>query len=157
MQHRMKLHPLTEEQIAALLDRASVASLSTLNENGFPYTTPVHFAAWEGKLYVHGLPAGQKLDNLRRDSRVCLEAHDMQGLLMPDTPKPCDVNTAYESVIVLGHAAVVDDLSKKRNALRAIVQKYTPDWADVPLPDGMVKGTAVLEITPLETTGKYFK
>ena len=81
----------------------------------------------------------------------------MQGLLMPDTPKPCDVNTAYESVIVLGHAAVVDDLSKKRNALRAIVQKYTPDWADVPLPDGMVKGTAVLEITPLETTGKYFK
>ena len=66
MQHRMKTHQLDRQQIDSLLDRAEVASLATINADGTPYVTPVHFWYQEGAVYVHGLPAGQKSTTSRQ-------------------------------------------------------------------------------------------
>ena len=92
MQARMKEHPLTAEQMDCLLDAAQVGHLATLGENGFPYVTPVHFVRMNGRVYFHGLAAGQKLKNLRADSRVCFEVEGPHQYIQASTP--CDTNTA---------------------------------------------------------------
>ena len=154
MQARMKEHPLTAEQIDSLLDAVQVGHLATLGENGFPYVTPVHFVRMNGRVYFHGLAAGQKLKNLRADSKVCFEVEGPHQFIQADTP--CDTNTAYESVIITGHAAVVEDPAVKIAALDAVVAKYTPQHAGAVYPANMLKMTAVVEITISEITGKYY-
>ena len=157
MQNRMKTHQLEQGQVEALLDQIQVGSLATLDGAGAPYGVPVHFARAGGKIYIHGLPAGEKVENLKRDGRVCLTAWAMEGLILPEEADPCNVNTAYESVVVRGTARLVEDREEKEAALRAIVAKYTPQLAGIPLPERMVAGTAVIGIDPVETTGKYYR
>ena len=67
-----------------------------------------------------------------------------------------ETNTQYESVILAGQASVVEDPGEKAAALALIVQKYTPQLAGRPLPEGMVAGTAVVKIQPQSLTGKYY-
>ncbi|MBO0533034.1 pyridoxamine 5'-phosphate oxidase family protein, partial [Clostridium botulinum] len=41
--------------------------------------------------------------------------------------------------------------------LQKIVEKYTPHLTDAPLPENMVRGTAVIRISIAELTGKYYE
>ena len=157
MQNRMKTHQLTEQQCTDLLGRAETAALATIGEDGEPYNVPVHFVCCGGKIYVHGLPAGEKVENIRRNPRVCLTVWEMSGYLLDPDGKPCDTNTAYQSVVIKAHAELVEDEAVKRTALNAIVAKYTPQLAGKELPAGMVRGTGVICITTDEMTGKYWE
>lgn len=156
MQHRMKTHPLTEEQINHLLQRAQTGSLATLNPDGTPYSTPIHFVYYDNAIFVHGLPKGKKLDNIAQDSRVGFSVFEMDKLLLDPDGKSWDTNTKYESVIIAGTAKLVDDIEEKRNALNKIVEKYTPHLVNNEIPNNMVKGTAVIRIDVTEMTGKYY-
>jgi len=156
MQHRMKTHPLTEEQINHLLQRAQTGSLATLNPDGTPYSTPIHFVYYDNAIFVHGLPKGKKLDNIAQDSRVGFSVFEMDKLLLDPDGKSWDTNTKYESVIISGTAKLVDDIEEKRNALNKIVEKYTPHLVNNEIPNNMVKGTAVIRIDVTEITGKYY-
>ena len=157
MQNRMKNHQLTDNQIANLLAECTVATVATINRDGTPYITPIHFVYAEGKIYFHGLPAGQKLSNIKNNPSVCFNAYSMKGLLYDPDEKPCDTNTEYESVVIDGKAELVDDIAEKGRILKAVVKKYTPMLTDKDLPENMVKGTAVICITPEKITGKYYK
>lgn len=156
MQHRMKTHPLTEEQINHLLQRAQTGSLATLNPDGTPYSTPIHFVYYDNAIFVHGLPKGKKLDNIAQDSRIGFSVFEMDKLLLDPDGKSWDTNTKYESVIISGTAKLVDDIEEKRNALNKIVEKYTPHLVNNEIPNNMVKGTAVIRIDVTEITGKYY-
>lgn len=155
MQDRMKKHQLSAEQIDQLLLSAQVGHIGTNNENGFPYVLPVHYIYEENTIYVHGLSLGQKLSNIKRDQRVCFQVEEMKGLVMSD--EACDVNTEYESVVILGQAEMVEDKEKKLDILHKVIAKYAPSLIGQKLPGNMVNGTGVIKITPVETTGKYFK
>ncbi|MEG6521794.1 pyridoxamine 5'-phosphate oxidase family protein [Desulfotomaculum sp. 1211_IL3151] len=156
MQHRMKTHPLTEQQINQLLQRAQTGSLVTLNPDGTPYSTPIHFVYCGDAIFVHGLPKGKKLDNIAHDSRVGFSVYEMDKLLLDPHGKPCDTNTKYESVIISGTAKLVNDMEEKRNVLKKIAEKYTPHLINTEIPNNMVKGTAVIRIAVTEMTGKYY-
>ncbi|GAA0725357.1 pyridoxamine 5'-phosphate oxidase family protein [Clostridium malenominatum] len=156
MQHRMKTHPLTEQQINHLLQRTQTGSLATLNADGTPYITPFHFVYYDNSIFVHGLPKGKKLDNIAQDSRVGFSVYEMDKLLLDPNGNPCDTNTKYESVIISGTAKLVDDMDEKRNVLKKIVEKYTPHLVNYELPNNMIKGTAVIQIDVTEITGKYY-
>lgn len=155
MQNRMKQHQLSDAEIEALLMEQQVGRLSTLNPTGFPYTVPVHFAYHEGKIYIHGLGKGQKIDNINLCSKVCFEVDHISGLILSE--KPCNVNTEYQSVIILGEAALIESHEAKEAALELIVVKYTPQLAGEKFPVNAVKATAVVEITIMEKTGKYYR
>ncbi|MBQ1320803.1 MAG: pyridoxamine 5'-phosphate oxidase family protein [Solobacterium sp.] len=157
MQNRMKTHQLTEEQTLQLLERTETGALATVDVEGRPYAVPVHFVWLDGKIYVHGLPVGEKVSNLKANPAVCLTAWDMQGYLMDPEGKPCDTNTKYQSAVIKGTARMVEDTSEKLAALHAVVAKYTPGLADKELPPAMVNGTGVIEITVDEMTGKYYE
>lgn len=156
MQHRMKTHPLTEQQINYLLQRAPTGSLATLNPDGTPYSTPIHFVYYNNAIFVHSLPKGKKLNNIAHDSRVGFSVYEMDKLLLDPDGKPCSTNTKYESVIISGTAKVVDDNEEKINVLEKIVEKYTPHLVNHEIPTNRVKGTAVIRIDVTEITGKYY-
>lgn len=156
MQHRMKTHSLKQQEIDCLLEQAQTASLATINPDGTPYVTPVHFLYVNGAVYIHGLPAGQKIDNINANPAVSFTAYEMRGLLLDQGEKPCGTNTSYQSAIIQGTAGLVLDIAEKKMALQGIVQKYTPSLANKVLPENMVKGTAVLKITVDKVTGKYY-
>ena len=80
----------------------------------------------------------------------------MFGLLPDEEGRPCETNTAYESAVLQGSASLVDDEQEKRHALAAVVAKYMPELAEAPIPDNMLRGTAVLRIEPDAVTGKYW-
>ncbi|WP_061309782.1 pyridoxamine 5'-phosphate oxidase family protein [Clostridium botulinum] len=157
MQYRMKTHPLSEERLNDLLSRVQTGSLATLNADVTPYNTSVHFVHINECIYVHGLPKGQKIDNIIRDSKVGFTMYDMQELLLDANGKPCNTNTKYESAIATGSAALVEDMGEKKMVLQKIVEKYTPHLTDAPLPENMVRGTAIIRISIAELTGKYYE
>ena len=156
MQGRMKRHQLTKEEIETLLLSTKIGRIATQNENGFPYITPVHYVLVEGKIYIHGLSKGQKISNIAANDMVCFEVEWMGDLVFKG-PSSCNTNTNFESVVIFGTAAVIADMDRKREILKAIVQKYTPELVHLEFPDNMMKATAVIEITPVETTGKYYR
>lgn len=157
MQNRMKTHTLTMPQVVELYERAQIGRIVTQNPDGFPYAVPIHFIYHDGKIYTHGLPKGQKLDNLAQNSKVCFEVDEMISLLHDGVSTACDVNTEFNSAIALGNARLVEDARCKRDVLDRIVEKYTPHLSGTPLPDTMVNGTAVVEIVISECTGKYYR
>ena len=67
MQNRMKTHKLSEVQIHQLLERSQIGSLATLNFDGTPYVTPMHFVYYQNAIFAHGLPKGKKIDNINDD------------------------------------------------------------------------------------------
>jgi len=158
MQHRMKTHQLTEKQIEELLLRTPTGSLATVNPDGTPYVTPVHFVLMNKLVYFHGLPKGQKIENIKANPNVSMMIYEAESSLLLDPDgKPCDTNTKYQSVVFSGTAAILDDRQQKREILSAIVKKYTPGLEGTELPDNMVKGTAVVQIMIRGLSGKYYE
>lgn len=156
MQHRMKTHPLSKEQVESLLSRAQTACIATLNKDGSPYATPIHFLYAGGAVYFHGLPKGQKVDNINANSQVSMAVYEMNALLLDPNTNPCDTNTKYQSVIIEGVAVLLEEIEQKRKILKAIVEKYTPHLVNNPMPENMVRGTAVIKIDIRNITGKYY-
>lgn len=156
MQHRMKTHPLAKEKINHLLEVVQTGSLATINEDGTPYITPIHFVHINNKIFFHGLPKGQKIDNIIRNNKVGFSIYDMEGFLLDSDGNPCDTNTKYESIIVTGTANIVEDIETKKMVLLKVIEKYTPHLKNVPLPENMCIGTAVVQIDIVELTGKYY-
>ena len=155
MQNRMRNHQMDRAGIDALLERGRVAAIATVGDDGKPYVVPIHYVYHDGALYFHGLPKGQKIDNIRANGAVSLTVHEMKSLLV-EGETPCDVNTEYECVVVGGTAELLEDVAEKASVLRLIVGKYMPDMLDAPMPDSMVNGTAVVRVTISDVTGKYY-
>jgi len=153
----MKNHQLTIEQVEDLLERSRDCVLATNGSNGFPYATPMNFVYYNKRIYMHGLPKGQKVDNINLNSKVCVEIHEMLGLLCDDIDIACDVNVTYNSIIILGNARLLTDAGVKKEILNKLVNKYTPQFSKKVLPEDMVKGTGVIEVEIKECTGKYYK
>lgn len=156
MQYRMKTHPLSDDKMNLLLQRARICTLATLNADGTPYCTPIHFVYCDGSVYFHGLPKGQKLENIVRDPRVGATVFEMDGLLLGADEKPCDTNTKYESIIISGVAKVVEDINDKRKILEKIIEKYTPNLTNKKPTDDMINGTVVMQINVKQISGKYY-
>ena len=157
MQNRMKNHQLTKEQIENLLEKLQDCVLATHGKNGYPYALPMNYIYFNNKIYMHGLAKGQKIDNIQENPKVCVEIHEMIGLLDEDIEDVCDVNVEYESIVILGNAKVLKDKDSKREVLRQIVDKYTPQLSKEDLPEKMINNTGVIEIEIEESTGKYYK
>lgn len=156
MQHRMKTHQLTDRETERLLSDCMTGTLATVNTDGTPYNVPVHYVFCHNVIYIHGLPAGQKIENLKRNPNICFNVYEVRGLLIDREEKPCDTNTAYASVVIQGTAQLVEDMNEKKTALSAIIQKYTPHLKEKEIPVNMLKGTAVIKLSVCEMTGKYY-
>lgn len=155
MQNRMKEHPLTNEQIDRLLTAAHCGTIAVNGPDGYPYSLPLNFVYVDGKIYFHGLPRGTKLDLIAADPKVSFCVYDYIGLIRAEDG--CGTNVEYTSVTLVGNAKILTDLALKEKILDGVVAKYTPEHAEAKLPENMIKGTGVVEITITKITGKFYK
>jgi len=157
MRHRTKTHLLTKEQILKFLHRSEVGRIGTFSEDGYPYIVPMHFVYFEDKIYLHGLPVGEKIDNIKQNPNVCFEVDEMLSLLHQGVENPCDVNSEFNSIIMQGHASIVENFDEKHKALSMIIEKLTPHLTEKEMPPKMIKGTAVIKIDIIKCIGRYYK
>lgn len=155
MQARMKKYPLTAEQIVHFLQVEPVGNLATNGQDGYPYIAPVHFVYINNKIFIHGLSAGEKIDNIKKNAFVCFELYNMSRLLH-DPKDPCGTNTEYKSVIIRGRAALVDNCDDKMLAFNAFVAKYAPQHIGKEYKDNLQKMTAVIEVCIHSCSGKFY-
>lgn len=140
--------------IIDLLTTCHVGRLGTIGSDGWPMVKPLNFAWHEGRIYFHCALEGEKLEDIRRDERVCFEV-DFPVAYVKGTPEnPCRAEYLYRSVIVRGRARMVDERREKVLALNALMSKYQPDveWRDYP--EEKLSITGIVRIDVEEMVGK---
>ncbi len=113
--------------IREILNRCRVGRLATTGHDGYPYITPVNYVFFNGSIYFHCAHQGEKLDNIRRDDRVCFEVDIPLAyfdLAFDPTRPPCLVHQFYHCVIIRGRAEVVPDGGEKVAALNALMAAH---------------------------------
>lgn len=112
---------INHDDAMALLSSAAYGVLSTVGNDGLPYAIPLSYVIHDWVIYLHCATEGRKLDNIRSNPAVsfCVVGHTKV--------LPGEFATEYESVIASGTAEQVSG-DEKRNALIAILEKYSPDF-----------------------------
>ena len=99
---------------------------------------------------MHCAPEGAKLRAIANDERVMFCVVGQRPVV------PAEFTTMYESVMAQGAARIVDTETERREALKLIVEKYSPEHCN----EGMaaiersISRTAVIAIDVKCLTGK---
>ena len=137
------------EDITRILKEGEYGVLSTLGENGYPYSTPLSYIYINDNIYFHGATIGQKLDNIAYDEKVCFCVVGKTEVI------PEDFTTKYESVIAFGKALIIEG-EEKKDVFISLVGKYSKDFMKEGLEyiDRAIKNTTVIKITVDSVSGK---
>ena len=150
----------SKEKIAQFLNSEHVGRIASVDENGFPQVIPMNFVFLNDSIYMHSHTKGEKLDNIRKNSKVGFEV-DRELEFLPsyfEDPKDASLaDTLYISVIIKGNGLIIEDRSEKTVALNALMQKYQPEGKYEPLTSQMqvVDEVAIIKVIPNSITGKY--
>ena len=142
------------KSISALLARSLYGHISTINQDGSPYTIGVNLIYHNGKFYFHCGLNGKKLDNIRRDNRVCINIDEMMELKNKNIATPCGASIMYESVVASGRAFTVNENKEKAEILRIFAHKFAPEVSGIPMPEESLNRTLVVEINVDDMTFK---
>jgi nitroimidazol reductase NimA-like FMN-containing flavoprotein (pyridoxamine 5'-phosphate oxidase superfamily) len=150
-------HPERElkdrETIRALLEKCLVGRIATVNRRGFPVIKPVNFLYWNGKVYIHSSPEGEKVKDIRRGSPICFEVDEPIGYVTAGE-KACSANYYFRSIIMKGEASLVRQEKKKLEILERLMEKYQPEKGYGKIPEEILRKTAIIEIMAGEITAK---
>lgn len=120
---------MSVEDSEALLHRALVGRIGTVDAKGTPYVVPVNFV-FEGnpqRIHLHlAKQPGHLASNLKFSSKVCFEV-DEPGLLVATGETACETSHAYESVVCFGRADTVTDEGERTRLARLFVRKYVDE------------------------------
>lgn len=125
---RRKFNEITDKAIIErLLLETRIGRLATVGADGYPYITPVNYVYLRGAVYFHCARQGEKLDNLRREPKVCFAVDKPLAYLDTGYDKSlpvCDVGQFYQSVVIRGLAEIVEDVEEKVEALNALMAAH---------------------------------
>ncbi len=117
------------EAIDAILDEAMVAHLGFAHD-GQPYAIPTLHARVGGEVYFHGSAASRTIRALGAGTPMCLTVTLLDGLVLARSAVHHSVN--YRSVVVLGSARPVEEISERMAALEAFTERIVPGrWSEV--------------------------
>ena len=139
--------------IADLLNTCYVGHLGTVGADGYPMVKPLNFAFTDQRLYFHTARAGEKIEDIKRDPRVCFEA-DLPIALVQSRGEPCKAKYLYRSVIIKGRARIVEGRDEQLAALRMLMEKYQPGGGYGAFLEEKLLITGVVCIDIEEITGK---
>lgn len=173
MQLIPKLEIKSLASIVNFLDEQTVGRVATIDEQGFPQIIPMNFVYVknglidtladnrnDGAIYMHSHPFGEKIENIKRNSKVGFEVDSYVCFLPSYYFHPTDASqadTLYISIVIKGNASIVQDPSEKANALNALMNKYQKEGGFEPLSPNMhsVREVTVLKVLPEQIRGKY--
>jgi len=117
---------MSEQDSSALLQRALVGRIGTVDANGAPYVVPMNFnyEHQEHRIHLHlAKHPGHLASNLEFSPKVCFEV-DEPGPLFATGDAGCDTGQAYESVVCFGRAEVVSDEGERERIAGLFFRKY---------------------------------
>ena len=156
---RAKCEITDEREIKRILNTATVGRIATIGSDGYPYVAPVNFVFHEGAVFFHSALAGEKLDNIARDSRVCFEVDIplayMEVSFNPEK-NPCRAHQFYHSVVIRGKARIIDNGELKTQVLNALLGKHEGNREFQPVTENSsgYKQCCVIEVKPERMTAK---
>lgn len=120
---RRKDRALPVEQAERLLREGAFGVLSMAGKNGYGYGVPLNYVYKDNCIYFHCAGEGYKLD--------CIACNDKVSFcVIGDTkPLPDKFSYQYECAIAFGRASEVTG-QEKIDALRAIIEKYSPGFME---------------------------
>ena len=155
-----KLIIRSKNKIIEFLNQESTGRIASVDENGFPQIIPMNFVFLEDSIYMHSHVKGEKIDNIKRNSKVGFEIDKNLEFLPSYFSDPDDASLAdtfYISVVIKGEASLIEDNDEKILALNGLMKKYQPEGKYLPMKADMsvLERTAVIKIVPKEMNGKY--
>jgi len=134
-----------------ILGRARVGRLATIGRDGYPYITPVNYVFWQETIFFHCSLRGEKLDNIRREARVCFEVDIPLAYLdtgYDRSMQACEVSQFYQSVIIRGRAEIVESSEEKVAALNALMASHenNPSFSAITIKTPAVNLCAVVAV-----------
>ena len=141
------------EAIDAILDEGLVGHVAFALD-GQPYAIPMLYARHGDVLYLHGSPLSRLVGEVADGIRVCLTVSLIDGLVLARSAFHHSVN--YRSAVVFGSGRPIEDRDRKREALRALVERMVPGRShDVRGPsDGELDATQVVALEIDEASAK---
>ena len=121
---RRKDRAVESERAKRFLAAGEWGTLSTVDAQGQPYGVPISYIVLEDTLYFHSAKTGHKISNIQKEPRVCFS---VAGNTKPVYEKN-NFTTLFESVVVFGKAALVEDSALKHRVLAALCMKYLPEY-----------------------------
>jgi uncharacterized protein len=111
-------------------------------------------------VYMHSHPLGEKLDNIKRNSKVGFDV-DRHLCYLPSyyfhSSDASQADTLYISVVIKGNALIIDDNEEKTDALNALMEKYQKEGKYESLDPYMrsVQEVSLIKVIPQVMRGKY--
>lgn len=141
------------ETIDAILDEAMVAHVGFAAE-GQPYVIPTLHARIGEQVYFHGSAASRTIRALAAGASACLTVTLLDGLVLARSAVHHSVN--YRSVVVLGAARPIEDLSERMMAIEAFTERLIPGrWQEARPPTlKELKAISVLALPLDEVSAK---
>lgn len=155
------------------LNEEKVGRVASIDVQGYPQIIPMNFVYVKndsidtqtgnnniGAIYMHSHPFGEKIENIKRNSKVGFEVDSYVCFLPSYYFHPTDASqadTLYISVVIKGNASIVQDSVEKARALNALMKKYQKEGGYESLASNMgsVREVTVLKIVPDQIRGKY--
>lgn len=155
------------------LNEEKVGRVASIDVHGYPQIIPMNFVYVKndsidtqtgnnniGAIYMHSHPFGEKIENIKRNSKVGFEVDSYVCFLPSYYFHPTDASqadTLYISIVIKGNASIVQDSVEKARALNALMKKYQKEGGYESLASNMgsVREVTVLKIVPDQIRGKY--
>ncbi|MEK6671942.1 MAG: pyridoxamine 5'-phosphate oxidase family protein [Nitrospirota bacterium] len=151
---RLKKEIKDKSVIIDLLNTCHVGRLGTIGKDGYPMVKPLNFAYHDGKIYFHTAKEGEKIDDIKRDNRVCLEVDLPIAYVKGTAADPCKAEYLYRSVIIKGRASIVEDKEERIFGLKCLMRKYQPEGGYGDFLEEKLNITGVVRIDIEEMVGK---
>ncbi|SHJ84170.1 pyridoxamine 5'-phosphate oxidase family protein [Desulfofundulus thermosubterraneus] len=115
---------IKDESVSRDFLRKQLVGVLALARDRVPYCIPVHFLYLDerNKIYIHSAKVGKKMDIIVENPKVSFLVYEVEKLVSANNP--CDFATRYTSVIVHGHARILENSVEKSEILTELVRKY---------------------------------
>ena len=115
------------QECVEILKNEKRGVLSVIGDEGYPYTVPMDFLyeEEENTVYFHCAKEGHKIDSIRNCAKVCFTTWNT------GFQKDGDWAWNVTSVVVFGHAELVEDDKLTYDKTRKIGLKYYPTTEEV--------------------------
>lgn len=142
-----------KETINTILDEAMICHVGT-QLNGQPMLQPtIHWRDGD-QLYVHGSSKNGLFKALLEGAEACIAITLLDGIVFARSAFNHSVN--YRSVIIYGHARLVDDTEEKSRSLDLLMEKFHEGRSDQArrANETEMKATSVIAFTLDEVSAK---
>lgn len=160
MQLLGRLEIKSKERLIEFLNRQETGRICSIDKDGYPQIIPMNFVFVNGIVYMHSHTKGEKLENIRQNSKVGFEVDQSLEFLPSYFTHPTDASqadTLYISVVIKGTGIIVNERKEKTLALNSLMKKYQPEggYESISQDMAVVDEVAIIKVVPITMRGKY--